>query len=199
MNLYGSKGAAVRVLEPVVRQLARRSISPDAVTVASVPVGLLAAACLLLSPRYPALLVLVPLLAGLRLILNLLDGALARATDRSHPRGELLNEVSDRLADLAFLAPVAFLPGADPRIVLLGVVGAIVASFIGVAAKAAGGERIYHGVLSKPGRMLLLAVFAIAALLGGPNTAWSWFGPILLVGTTLTAVERFIVAVRRLA
>lgn len=198
MDLYRSKAAAVRALEPVVRGLARAEVSPDAVTIAAVPAGVAAAVCLLLSPRFPALLILVPVLAGLRLILNLLDGALARATGRSHPRGELLNEVTDRLADVAFLAPVAFLPGADGILVLLGVLGALVASFIGVAARAAGGERLYRGVLSKPGRMLLLALFSIAALPAGP-AAWSWFGPVLVIGTTLTAAERLVVALRRLA
>jgi phosphatidylglycerophosphate synthase len=198
VDLYRSKRAAVRALEPVVGVLARAGISPDTVTVAAVPVGLAAGVCLVLSPRLPALLILVPLLAGLRLILNLLDGALARATGRSHPRGELLNEVADRLADIAFLAPVAVLPGADPTVVLLGVLGAVVASFIGVAARAAGGERIYRGVLSKPGRMILLAVSSIGALVAGP-AAWSWFGPVLVIGTTLTAAERLVVALRRLA
>ena len=30
-----------------------------------------------------------------------------------HPRGEFYNEVGDRLADLAFIVPVAFVPDAD--------------------------------------------------------------------------------------
>ena len=109
-----------------------------------------------------------------------------------HPRGELYNELGDRLADFAFLAPVAFLPGADRTIVLLGVAGAIFASFAGVVPRAAGGDRIYRGVLSKPGRMILLAVFAVAAFIVGPE-AWGPFGPMLLVGTILTAVERIVV------
>jgi phosphatidylglycerophosphate synthase len=115
-----------------------------------------------------------------------------------HPRGELYNEIGDRLADIAFLAPVAFLPGADRTTVLLGVAGAVFASFAGVVPRAAGGDRIYRGILSKPGRMVLLAVFAVAAFIVGPD-AWGPFGPLLLVGTALTAVERIVVGIRRLA
>ena len=198
MDLYRSKNSIARGLEPVVSGLARLGVSPDAVTLAAIPIGVLAGALLLLSPTVPAVLLVVPVLAALRLILNLLDGALARRTGRMHPRGELYNELGDRLADVAFLAPVAFLPGADRTTVLLGVAGAIFASFAGLVPRAAGGDRIYRGILSKPGRMILLAVFAVAAFIVG-SEAWGPFGPLLLVGTILTAVERIIVAIRRLA
>jgi CDP-diacylglycerol--glycerol-3-phosphate 3-phosphatidyltransferase len=197
VDLYRSKGRIVAGLEPIVGALGRRGISPDAVTLAAVPVGLVAAACLLASPTVPGLLLAVPLLAGIRLILNLLDGALARATGRMHPRGELYNEVGDRLTDLAFLVPVAFLPGADRTTVLLGALAAVFASFVGVASRAAGGDRLYRGILSKPGRMVLLGAFAVAVFFVGEE-AWGPFGPVLLVGGLLTAAERLAVAVRRL-
>ena len=198
MDLYRSKNAIVHALDPVLERLQRLGVTPDAVTLAAIPVGLVGGALLLLSPAAPIVLLGVPLLAALRLVLNLLDGALARRTGLMHPRGELYNEVGDRVADIAFLAPVAFLPGADRTMVLLGVAGAIFASFAGVVPRAAGGERIYRGVLSKPGRMILLGVFAVAAFVVGPE-AWGPFGPLLLVGTILTAVERIVVGIRRLA
>jgi CDP-diacylglycerol--glycerol-3-phosphate 3-phosphatidyltransferase len=197
VNWYASKRSIVDRLDPIVTALAARGVSPDWVTLSAVPIAAIGAAAILLSPGVPALLVLIPLAAGLRLATNLVDGALARASGRSHPRGELLNEVTDRVSDVLLLAPVAALPAAQPAIVLLGVAGAILASFVGVSAKAAGSERLYGGVLSKPGRMALLAVVAIAALVAGPG-AWAWFGPVLLGGTLLTAAERFIGAWRRL-
>jgi archaetidylinositol phosphate synthase len=197
MDWYASKRSIVARLDPVVRALAARGVAPDAVTASAIPIAAIGGAAIVLSPSMPAVLLLVPIAAGLRLVTNLLDGALARATERSHPRGELLNEVTDRLADVLLLAPVAIVPGAQPALVLLGVAGAILASFVGLAAKAVGGERLYGGVLSKPGRMALLAVFSIAVLIAGPG-AWAWFGPILVAGTFLTAADRFRVAWRRL-
>ena len=141
---------------------------------------------------------MVPLLAAARLLLNLLDGAVARRTGRIHPRGELYNEVGDRVADIAFLAPVAFLPGASAGFVLGGVIAAILASFISVTTKAAGGNRSYRGVLSKPGRMGLLSVCAVGWFVVG-QASWAVFGPLLLIGTALTALERTVVAIRGLA
>jgi phosphatidylglycerophosphate synthase len=198
VDWYASKRSIVAGLEPLVRALAARGVAPDAVTLAAIPIAAIGGAAIALSPAAPGLLLLVPLAAGLRLGTNLIDGALARATGRSRARGELLNEVSDRLCDVLLLAPVALVPGAQPAVVLLGVAAAILASFVGVAAKAAGGDRLYGGVLSKPGRMALLAVVAVVALVAGP-AAWGWFGPILLAGASLTAAERLIVAWRRLS
>ena len=197
MDLYRSKARFVGGLAPIVDALARRGVSPDAVTLAGIPVGLLAGACVLASPGLPALLLLVPLLAAIRLTLNLLDGSLARRTGRMHARGEFYNEVGDRLTDLAFLVPVAFVPGANQATVLLGASGAVLASYAGLATRAAGGDRVYRGLLSKPGRMVLVSVFAVLALALGP-AAWGPFGPLLLLGTILTATERIVVAIRRL-
>lgn len=197
MDWYRSKQAIVARLDGVVGRLAAAGVSPDAVTISAIPLAAIGGACLLASPVSPVALLVVPVAAGLRLATNLVDGALARATGRTHARGELLNEVCDRIADLGFLGPVAFLPGAQRETVLLGLTGAVLASFVGVASRAAGGARLYRGILSKPGRMALLAVFAVAALVLGP-AAWGPFGPILLVGTALTVIERTVVSIRGL-
>src|SRR6478672_10677936 len=193
MNWYGSKRAIVARLDGLVNRLATAGVSPDAVTLAAIPVAVVGGVALLASPLVPAVLLLV----AVRLILNLVDGALARSTGRTHPRGEVFNELGDRLADIALLVPVAFLPGAQRETVLLGVTGAVLASFVGVTARAAGAQRLYGGVLSKPGRMILLAAFAVGALVLGP-AAWGPFGPILLAGTVLTVAERSALAIRQL-
>jgi CDP-diacylglycerol--glycerol-3-phosphate 3-phosphatidyltransferase len=197
MDWYRSKRVIVARLDGVVERLASAGVSPDTVTLSAVPVAVAGGLALLASPTVAWALLLVPVAVVLRLVLNLLDGALARATGRSHPRGELFNEVGDRLADIAFLAPVAFLPGAQRETVLLGVTGAVLASFVGVTSKAAGADRLYRGILSKPGRMGLLAAFAVAAFVLGP-VAWGPFGPLLLTGAVLTTVERVVVAMRHL-
>lgn len=187
-----------RGLQPVVERLERSGVSPDAITLAAIAIAVVGGVLLLISPMAPVALLGIPVLAALRLMLNLLDGALARRTGRTHPRGELYNELGDRLADIAFLVPVAFLPGADQTTVLLGVIGAILASFAGVVPRAAGADRIHRGILSKPGRMALLGAFAIAAFVVGAQ-AWGAFGPLLLCGTILTAVERIVLGLRRLS
>ncbi len=191
------KPAVLRGLEPVLDRLERRGIRPDAITLAAIPVAALAGLAILVSPTTPLALLIVPVAAATRLILNLLDGALARRTAATHPRGAFYNELGDRLGDVLMLAPVAFVPGSHPPTVLLGVTMAVLASFTSVATSAAGGPRTYRGILSKPGRMALLVVSAIVVVLVGPE-GWGPFGPVLLIGTTLTLLERIWIALREL-
>jgi CDP-diacylglycerol--glycerol-3-phosphate 3-phosphatidyltransferase len=197
VDLYRVKPALLRGLDPVLARLERSGIRPDALTLGAVPVGAVGGAAVLVSQSVPLILLLVPIAAAARLILNLLDGALARRTGRIHARGELFNEVGDRLADVLMLAPVAFVPGAQQATVLLGVTMAVLASFTSVATKAAGGTRSYHGILSKPGRMVLLSVSAIAVIIVGP-AAWGPFGPLLLLGASVTLLERIAIGIREL-
>jgi CDP-diacylglycerol---glycerol-3-phosphate 3-phosphatidyltransferase len=198
VDLYASKSAINARLLPFVDRLSAAGITPDQITLAAIPVALLGSAALLASPAQSMTLLAVPVLVGARILLNLLDGNLARRSGRMHPRGELFNEIGDRVADVAFLAPVAFLPGASMQLVLFGVMAAILASYVGITTRAAGGPRIYRGVLSKPGRMILLAVCSIWALVAGPATPWMVFGPLLLAGGLLTLAERLTVAIRTL-
>ncbi len=200
MDLYATKASINDRLVPLVDRLAQAGVSPDALTISAVPVAVAGGLSLLASNSRPVMLLLVPVFAALRILLNLLDGNMARRTGRIHARGELYNEVGDRLADVAFLAPAAFMPGADEWMVLAGVLGAVLASYVGVTARAAGAKRLYGGILSKPGRMALLVVCSIWAFVAGAGatTPWAVFGPILLVGTALTFVERFVAAWRAL-
>jgi phosphatidylglycerophosphate synthase len=197
MDLYAGKPALVRHLEPVLAWLEHRGVAPDLLTISALPIAGLAAIALLVSPVVPLALLLVPFAVVARLALNLIDGALARRTGRIHPRGAFYNEFGDRTADIVMLAPVAVLPGAHAPTVWLGVVVALLASFTSVATQAAGGRRSYRGILSKPGRMLLLSVVAVGALVFGPG-AWAPFGPVLVIGGCLTLLERTVLAVREL-
>ncbi len=197
MDLYRVKPAVLRGFGPLLDRLERRGIAPDVLTLAAVPVAAIGGSAIIVSPAEPLVLLVVPAACAVRLVLNLLDGALARRTGAIHPRGEFYNELGDRLADVLMLAPVAFVPGAHAPTVLMGVTIGLLASFAAVATKAAGGTRTYRGVLSKPGRMALLSITAIVVIFAGPS-AWAPFGPLLLVGTTLTLLERIFVALREL-
>lgn len=131
-------GAMRRVIDPVVnragRALAERDVSADAVTLAGLGLGLLAAVMIALGA---GALVLVPLLASR--IADGLDGAVARATRKTDFGGYL-----DITADFLFygVIPLAFVirdPAAN------GVAGALLlcsfyvngSSFLGYAILAA--------------------------------------------------------------
>jgi phosphatidylglycerophosphate synthase len=190
-GLYRIKPAAQRMVRPLVDTCLSHGVSADALTLAAIPVAALGGLCLAVSDEAPLLLVVVPVLAAVRLVLNLIDGQVARESGTTHPMGEVLNEVGDRVSDTLFIGGLAFVAAVGPTLALAAVIAALLASYAGITARAAGAPRQYRGVMSKPGRMIALAVAAPLALLlhGWPLLAAAW---IILLGSLLTLLQRLL-------
>ncbi|MFE5857889.1 CDP-alcohol phosphatidyltransferase family protein [Streptomyces sp. NPDC056500] len=179
-GLYSLKPWYAARLSGVRGALARRDVSPDALTAAGVVSAAGAAAALAWLPA-PLAAVPVALLLAARLAFANLDGALARDTGRTTRRGALLNELGDRAADLVVLA--GFLALAPLWLVAITALAATLPSWVSLAGAAAGAPRRNGGPMGKTERCLLVLVAA----------ATGWVVPVLAViavGSLLTAVLR---------
>ncbi len=197
MGLYVIKPAAQRVVRPLEDLCVNRGVHPDVLTAAAVAVAAAGGVCIAVSPTVPILLWAVPVLAIVRIVLNLLDGMVARRTGLARPIGAVWNELGDRAADVLFIGGLAWVPAVDPRLALGAVISALLASYAGVAAKAAGGTRQFVGPMSKPGRMGTLSVGSILAVFLGDE----WLAvaaAVILVGALLTLLQRVLAARREL-
>lgn len=187
MTLYAIKPRFQAVLRRLAGWLARRGVSADALT--AVGLGCAAAVGLLLAlGGRTGWLWLAPPLIFARIACNALDGMVARLSGSARPWGTVLNEAGDRLADLLCFGGLA-LGGALPGAVA-GALPALVlfVSYLGVIGQAAGGARRYEGPLGKADRMLVLALYGLAAPftpLAGPVA-----GGVLVAGLALTALNR---------
>ena len=75
------------------RSCLRLGISADAISYFSIAAAAGAAVCFWQSGRHPWLLIVAPLLCGLRLWCNMLDGMVALACGKASWRGEILNDL----------------------------------------------------------------------------------------------------------
>src|SRR5262249_14487971 len=141
----------------------RRRVHPDLLTFAALGLAVLGGVALVASAWAAWLLLLVPPIVLARTALNALDGLVARGTGLARPWGEVLNEVGDRLADIALFGGVALAPGSDLGLGAVALVAMLLSSYIGTVAKAAGGHRQYGGVMGKADRMIALGVAATLA------------------------------------
>jgi CDP-diacylglycerol---glycerol-3-phosphate 3-phosphatidyltransferase len=170
------------VTAPMGRGLGRTGISPNTLTT----LGLLltAVASGLVAFEHFRLAGLVLVLGGL---MDVLDGSVARATERSTPFGAFYDSVSDRISDGLILGGIAWAVLAQPRLLLLALV-ALVAAFLTsyVRAKAESIDLDCSvGVLERAERAMLI----MAGLLFHP---WA-FEPVLwllAVGGSVTVVQR---------
>ena len=118
---------------------------------------------------------LIAALLLLRITLNALDGLVAQATGKARAFGEVLNESTDRLSDIAILLGIGFSPLSSPAWSATAVAGVLFSSYVGILGKAVGAGRQYGGVLGKADRMLYLGLACVVAFFVG-NPALLCFG-----------------------
>ena len=189
-GIYSIKPWWQRRLAGMEDWLVRHRVHPNLVTLAGVGCAGLLGAALAASARWPWLALAVAPLAVGRLAANALDGLVARRTGLASAFGELFNEFGDRVADTAVFVGLALNSAVFAPLAWGALVLTLLSSYLGIASKAVGSNRIFGGLLAKVDRMIYLAVFSPVALLAGPQ-AWNWlllaFIPLLLV----TIIQRY--------
>lgn len=91
-------------------------------------------------------------------LFDVLDGEVARRTGRASARGDLVDHVLDRYADVALLVGIGASSFANPVLALGALASLLLTSYMGTQAQALGLGRLYHGLLSRADRLLLLAL-----------------------------------------
>ena len=175
-----------RVTDPVVAVLARAGVSPNHLTVLGFLGNVGAAALAARGEFLPAGLVMLVASA-----LDLLDGALARATGRATSFGAVFDATLDRLSEAAVLAGLAFYyagRGEREEIVLCfaALAGSLLVSYVRAHALARGLE-LREGLFTRPERVLLLG----GGLIISQARIALW---ILAVLANATAIQRLYVA-----
>src|SRR5690348_16067372 len=99
MGIYSTKSKWQQALKPLVAFCARRNIHPDVFTYGALLLSLLAGGALLAAATNHLWLWAVIPCVLLRLLLNLMDGLVAREMGLADPWGEVKNEFGDRIAD----------------------------------------------------------------------------------------------------
>jgi phosphatidylglycerophosphate synthase len=175
------------------------NIHPDAISYLSVVASCVAAVCFWQSGNLPFLLIAAPAFCYFRLWCNMLDGMVAIASGKASWRGEILNDLPDRISDVVIFAGVAHSGWAIPVLGYWAAVLALLTAYVGMLGQAVGVHREFSGLMAKPWRMVALhlgawSAFACDALLHqrlfGALTMLDWACVVVLVGCVQTIVVR---------
>ena len=147
-----------------VRLCVRWQIHPDVISYASIVASALAGVCFWHAAAHPWLLILAPLLCYVRLWLNMLDGMVALAAGKASNRGEILNDLPDRVSDVIVFAAVAHSGLCSALSGYWAAIFALLTAYVGTLGQAVGVRREFSGMMSKPWRMVTLHIGAWAAL-----------------------------------
>jgi CDP-diacylglycerol--glycerol-3-phosphate 3-phosphatidyltransferase len=190
IGIYQIKPAFQRSLRGIEDVLVARRVHPDWLTYSALALSVIGGICLYFAPQFIWLLAPVGVICVVRTALNALDGLVAHRTGLARPWGEVLNEFCDRLADVALLGGAAL---AAPTAHVLGaitLIAVLLTSYMGILAKAAGARRQYGGPMGKADRMVLLILASVIGFFLPLDLVYDAFLVLVLVGVTITLVNR---------
>ncbi len=205
MNNY--EPSSRRPIAEVFRKTARGAVAlcvrwgvhPDVVSYLSVAAAAGAALGFWRASSAPILLLIAPLLCLLRLWFNMLDGMVALASGKASYRGEIVNELPDRISDVLIFVGVAHGGLNSPFAGYWAAILALGVAYVGTLGQAVGAGRQFGGWMSKQWRMAALAAGAWATLgliwAGAPIrfggwTVLDWTCALIALGCVQTIVVR---------
>ncbi len=177
----------------------RWGVHPDVVSYLSIVASAVAALCFWYAARAPWLLLLAPAFCYVRLWLNMLDGMVALASGTASLRGEILNDLPDRVSDVVIFAGVAHSGLNSPYSAYWAAILALLTAYVGVFGQAVGVQRQFSGIMAKPWRMVALhggAWVTLALLFRGDGirfaglTVLDWTCLVIVAGCVETIVVR---------
>lgn len=195
MVLDSYRGKFDAVLEPISRFFL--SFNPNSISVISVVLAGLAGifyyigSDLFLAGAFVALI--------LSALFDAVDGKVARMRKMASRKGDLIDHVLDRYADVFILLGMMFSPFGNVVVGLFGLIGVMLTSYMGTQAQALGLRRNYSGVLGRADRLIMILIAIILQiLLRGSIQVYgvsitvtvvllAWFA----IGGNATALKRF--------
>lgn len=176
------------------------NIHPDVISYLSIVAAAVAAVCFWQSTAQPWLLIPATAFCYLRLWFNMLDGMVALAAGKASWRGEILNDLPDRVSDILIFIGVAYSGLCSPFSAYWAALLAILTAYVGMFGQAVGVQREFSGVMAKPWRMVVLHIggWTTLALLWwnqgeiqfGPLTVLDWTCLLIIAGCIQTIVVR---------
>jgi phosphatidylglycerophosphate synthase len=170
-----------------------RGVPPDLLTAAGLIVALAALVPAWLGGGWAALAAAAVVVSALA---DSLDGAVAVLSGRATRWGAVIDSVSDRVADLAYLGVLWLLGAAGWRCALAGA-ALFLLEYARARATAVGMEAV--GVITvgeRPARIAVVSAFVVCGALVDP--VWYDLGAIATAALSFVGLSQLLVVVRRL-
>jgi phosphatidylglycerophosphate synthase len=139
-----------------VRVCVAAGIHPDVISYLSIVAAAMGAFCFWKAGQFHWLLLIGPAFCYLRLWFNMLDGMVALASGKASWRGEILNDLPDRISDVLIFAGVAHSGLCHANSGYWAAIFALLTAYVGMFGQAVGVQREFSGIMAKPWRMVTL-------------------------------------------
>lgn len=161
ISIYKIKPKFQQLLMPLLKLLRRLGISPNSITIFSILLSFGIAYFFWNTSDNSSYFLIVAFGLLLRMMLNALDGMMARIYNLQSKLGEVLNEVGDIVSDVAIYFPLIIFESLRIEIAIIFILLSIINEFCGLMAKVISGERRYDGPMGKSDRAFLIGIICI--------------------------------------
>lgn len=173
------------ILEPVAQRM--KFLTPNSISLMALVLAFLSGLMLYLSYDFYWLLIPAAIVVLVSGFFDALDGKVARIRGEESTRGDFLDHVFDRYADIFMIGGVAVSGWCNPYVGMMALIGVLLTSYMGTQAQAIGAGRLYAGLLGRADRVVLLTLApihqAILMMLG--------YGTLDVFGYPLSVIEVF--------
>jgi len=157
MVLNSYREQADTVIKPIAEKMSW--IDPNILSWTSLIFAFLAGVSFYLGTMYSILLASIFVICNS--FFDAMDGRVAKLTGKASLKGDFLDHVIDRYADIFILTGIAFSPLCRLDIGLLAIIGVLMTSYMGTQAHAVGVGRNYGGVAGRADRLILIILIPI--------------------------------------
>jgi len=190
MTLDSYRPHVARFFPPFVALAQRLHLTPNALTILSFFAASGAGIAFFMGS-----LPLGVVLVALNAVFDALDGAVARAGNLQSKKGDFLDHVIDRYADI-FIITGIFAGGAVSwQLGIFALTGVLMSSYLGTQAQAVGVGRYYGGLLGRADRLVLIILAGILGIIFPGQyfglTQLGWVLGLFGVLGHYTALQRF--------
>ena len=161
ISIYKIKPKFQQLLMPLLKLLRRFGISPNSITIFSIFLSFGISYFFWNTSDNSSYFLIVAFGLLLRMMLNALDGMMARIYNLQSKLGEILNEVGDIVSDVAIYFPLIIFESLRIEIAIIFILLSIINEFCGLMAKLISGERRYDGPMGKSDRAFLIGIICI--------------------------------------
>ena len=147
------------LLAPVAKKLI--NVNPNTISWLGLITAFVSGVLMYLSPDNHWFLLIGAAVVILSGYFDALDGKIAKLSGKASKKGNYLDHVFDRYADLFMIGGVAISAWCNIYIGLLALVGVLLTSYMGTQAQAVGAPRLYAGLLGRADRVVLSTLFPV--------------------------------------
>lgn len=143
------------------RWCAARGVHPNWISYGSMVAAAAAALCFAVGGTHAGWLLAGCLACAVRLWCNMLDGMVAIESGKTSKLGEIVNELPDRVSDVAIFVGVAYNATCVTSAGYAAAIAALLVAYVGILGQTVGAPRQFGGVMSKPWRMVVVMIAAL--------------------------------------